>query len=223
MVVELKETEKAVAAAATEVGAVVAVVHKTHSPGTQTSRCCGTSTGCTNRGMALPCAIVGGSRRRIGPQMERVQWKTRPRTARNNGRRTSRTSAHRGRTRTHAAHTQRVRTPRGVTSKLQVWERGFNFLMADTAMADTADLIASLPPEALEGLVDSIVPPAPRKVRQYGAKLPLKQGIRQVGMHTHTHALLSRSSWSHSVLARAIVQIFGSHRRAVGPSRRPSR
>ena len=52
--------------------------------------------------------------------------------------------------------------------------------MADTA----ADLIASLPPEALEGLVDSIVPPARQKVRQYGTKLPLKQGIRQVGMHT---------------------------------------
>ena len=50
--------------------------------------------------------------------------------------------------------------------------------MADTA----ADLIASLPPEALEGLVDSIVPPARQKVRQYGTKLPLKQGIRQVGI-----------------------------------------
>ena len=70
--------------------------------------------------------------------------------------------------------------------------------MADTA----ADLIASLPPEALEGLVDSIVPPARQKVRQYGTKLPLKQGIRQVGMHTHAYIDFMELSVSLTVCLR---------------------
>ena len=82
--------------------------------------------------------------------------------------------------------------------------------MADTA----ADLIASLPPEALEGLVDSIVPPARQKVRQYGTKLPLKQGIRQVGILT-TQLRARRTA-----VRRALRRCFARHLclHAISPS-----